>query len=232
MACPIDLEALAFDAGCQGERDCADMQGTRTLGRPKDLEKREAILDAAKDLFAARGLDGVPIEAIASAASVSKVTIYANFSDKTAILEAIVGRERARLDVDVEAIKQESGTLAERLTKIGEALVAMIADPRHMAMDRCLGLEAQRNPEMAQRFFESGPGRMRDLLADVFTVANRAGEISVENPRVAAEDLMGLWFGFGSIEKRFKCGTAWTKEALSEHIRRTVTLLLRGYQAN
>jgi len=207
------------------------MQEARALGRPKDKEKREAILDAAKDLFAARGLDGVAVEAIAAAASVSKVTIYANFADKTAILEAIVAREREWLNREVEAISDGHGTLSERLVLIGDALLAMIADPRHLALDRCLGLEAQRNPEMAQRFFEAGPGRMRDLLTAIFAEAITAGEIAPSDPKLVAEDLMGLWFGFGAIEKRFKCGATWTPETLAAHIRRTVAFLLRGYRS-
>jgi AcrR family transcriptional regulator len=42
--------------------DCGlDAMALRSPGRPKDLEKRESILDAAQALFAERGLDGVPI---------------------------------------------------------------------------------------------------------------------------------------------------------------------------
>jgi TetR/AcrR family transcriptional repressor of mexJK operon len=140
-------------------------------------------------------------------------------------------RERDRLNREVDCISNQSGSLAERLSLIGEALVAMMADPRHLALDRCLGLEAQRNPDMARRFFEAGPGRMRDMLSQIFAEAAASGEIELLDPKQAAEDLIGLWFGFGSIEKRFKCGAAWTKEMMTEHIHRTVGLLLRGYQA-
>ncbi len=59
-------------------------------GRPKDMEKRAAILDAAMSLFPARGYDGASVEAIAQAAGVSKLTVYSHFADKEALFGAAV----------------------------------------------------------------------------------------------------------------------------------------------
>src|SRR6188508_2800650 len=59
-------------------------------GRPKDMEKHAAILDAAMRLFPARGYDGVSVDAIAQAAGVSKLTVYSHFADKEALFRAAV----------------------------------------------------------------------------------------------------------------------------------------------
>ena len=96
------------------------------------------------DLFAKRGLEGVPVEAIAAAAGVSKVTVYANFKDKAAILEAIVARETDRLAQEVSAGAQTDGTLGDRLRQVGSALVSMLNEPCHMALDRCCLLYTSR----------------------------------------------------------------------------------------
>src|ERR1043165_265099 len=61
-----------------------------TPGRPKDLEKRAAILDAAMRLFPARGYDGVSMDTIAQAAGVSKLTVYNHFEDKESLFSAAV----------------------------------------------------------------------------------------------------------------------------------------------
>src|SRR5690349_4934219 len=53
---------------------------------------RERILDAAKELFTARGVDKVTINDIASAAGVSAPTLYALFQSKPGILKAVVER--------------------------------------------------------------------------------------------------------------------------------------------
>ena len=59
-------------------------------GRPKDLEKRAAILSAATDLFTARGLNGVSMEAVARAAGVSKITVYSHFRSKDELFRETV----------------------------------------------------------------------------------------------------------------------------------------------
>ena len=59
-------------------------------GRPKDLEKRAAILEAAMALFPERGYEGVSMDAIAQQAGVSKLTVYNHFADKEALFAAAV----------------------------------------------------------------------------------------------------------------------------------------------
>src|SRR6478609_2703972 len=59
-------------------------------GRPKDIAKRAAILEAAMALFPARGYEGTSVEAIAQAANVSKLTVYSHFADKEALFGAAV----------------------------------------------------------------------------------------------------------------------------------------------
>src|ERR1700742_1976044 len=63
-----------------------------TLRTERALETRQRILDAAKQLFTARGVERVTITEIASAAGVSAPTLYALFQSKTGILKAVVER--------------------------------------------------------------------------------------------------------------------------------------------
>lgn len=179
MTCPNDPKPLPCPQLVTTLLNGTDLMALRPVGRPKDMEKREAILDAAMRLFAERGVEGVPVEAIATAAGVSKVTIYAGFKDKSAILEALVLRETARLAELVISTSQTDGPLADRLKRFGAALVSMLSEPCHQALDRCLGVEAQRNPALARRFFEAGPGHLRDILAGMLIEASAAGEIDL-----------------------------------------------------
>ena len=63
-------------------------EARRGRGRPRDLLKREAILDAATTLFYERGIGATTMEAVAERASVSKMTVYSHFPDKAALLKA------------------------------------------------------------------------------------------------------------------------------------------------
>ena len=65
----------------------------RGRGRPRDLNKLQAILDAAYALFLERGIAETTMELVAERASVSKMTVYANFSDKPTLLSAVFDRK-------------------------------------------------------------------------------------------------------------------------------------------
>ena len=52
------------------------------VGRPKDLEKRQRILMAAKSLFLKYGYHGSSMNQIAAEAGVTKLTVYNHFQDK------------------------------------------------------------------------------------------------------------------------------------------------------
>ena len=68
----------------------------RGPGRPRDLAKLEAILDAAYALFLERGIAATTVDEVAERASVSKMTVYANFGDKPALLAAVLDRKSSR----------------------------------------------------------------------------------------------------------------------------------------
>ena len=59
-------------------------------GRPKDPSKRQAILDAARQMFTAQGFDGASMDQIAAEAGVSKLTVYSHFGDKETLFGEVV----------------------------------------------------------------------------------------------------------------------------------------------
>lgn len=202
----------------------------RMPGRPKDLEKRAAIIDAAQTLFSERGVEGVSIEAIAAASGVSKVTVYSHFPDKASIFKTMILRETDRLGRLISETTEQNGTLEERLNQFGLRLLRMLNEPCHLALDRTMAIEAQRNPEIGQLFYSAGPGRTLDLLTDLLVDAQARGEIELEDPDTAARDLIALWFGLGLLERKYlpqpECGDA---DQLSKQIQRGTKVFLRAY---
>jgi AcrR family transcriptional regulator len=60
-------------------------------------ERRPQLLDAALETILERGYGGATLELIAKRAGVSKPVIYAVFSDRDAVLGALLDREEARV---------------------------------------------------------------------------------------------------------------------------------------
>lgn len=62
---------------------------------PERADKREAILDAALDLFAQRGFHGTAVPAVAERARVGAGTIYRYFASKEALVNAVYQRHKS-----------------------------------------------------------------------------------------------------------------------------------------
>ena len=63
----------------------------------KGQATRRALIAAATELFAARGYDATPIEAVFEAAGVSRGALYHHFEDKRALFEAVLDSVEAGL---------------------------------------------------------------------------------------------------------------------------------------
>jgi TetR/AcrR family transcriptional repressor of mexJK operon len=199
-------------------------------GRPKDLAKREAILTAARGLFFSKGLDGVGIEEIARAADVSKMTVYANFGDKTAIFSAVVAAEAQRMTAALDQLPGEARDLEQRLVASGTALLTFLTSPEIVAFERLLIAEATRHPELARAMIEAGPRFGHRKLAAQIDAATRMGLLDVADPLKAAEQLTSLWRGRLHLECQLGVRKTPTVREVDQHVREGVEMFLRCYQ--
>ena len=171
---------------------------TRPPGRPVDAVKRQAMIDTAWELFLRLGVSAVSMEAVAEGAGVSKVTLYRHFVDKTALLEAGVLAEMERIEAaqSVAPASVDDVDIAERLRHFGFGITNFLASKNAIAFYSTLAGELSRHPDLARRFWDSGPGRTRANLTRLLEDANARGELAVTDPRQAADHLFGLWQGF------------------------------------
>jgi AcrR family transcriptional regulator len=107
----------------------------RRPGRPRSVEADEAILEAAVDLFAAGGLDGLTVEGVAARAGVGKATVYRRYPCKVDLVIAAsrcfaFGDEQPDTGTTRGDMRAMVVGLIERLTTtaLGRALPMMVAD--------------------------------------------------------------------------------------------------------
>jgi len=90
-------------------------------------ERREAVLDAALDEFAARGLHGGSTETIARRAGISQPYVFRLFGTKKALFKGVIARcFRETLEVFQRAAEGRRGI--EALEAIGEAYGELLAE--------------------------------------------------------------------------------------------------------
>jgi len=95
---------------------------------PAKAARRQRILDAAGQVFLRHGFRGATMEAIAEAASLSKVTLYSYFRDKDAVFDAVVARMFAEIRAAFLTALAASGSLRSRVAGALLAKHGMVFD--------------------------------------------------------------------------------------------------------
>lgn len=151
--------------------------------------KRQAILDAATDVFLTNGYAGTSIDQIAARAAVSKPTVYAHFADKQALFTAIVARtvDEAAEPVYAEvASLRDTGDIEADLRDLARRQLTMVMRPRLLQLRRLVIGEAGRFPELGRLFAERGPARTMTALAAAFRGLTERGLLAADDPDLAA----------------------------------------------
>ena len=175
-------------------------------GRPKDMEKRAAILDAAKRLFPQHGYEGTSMDAVAAEAGVSKLTVYSHFGDKDSLFrEALRERCRQALPDALFEAAQADG-LREGMLRIARAHASAVTDPEAIGTWRAiLGDCRQGNPRLGQLMWEEGPARMRIKMEHFLEAAAHRGDLDIADVGRAASQFLALLKGDLHSMRLFGC---------------------------
>lgn len=159
-----------------------------TAGRPKDMEKRNLILCSASELFLRQGFGQTSMDVVARDAGVSKQTVYSHFANKDELFEACITRtcHEYQLDnIDAMLVSQPAG-LAEKLHAIATQFVALMHDPRVIAMYAVVIAESKKNPSVAKIFYKAGPEPAILMVSECLMQAdntlpsNKAHELAID----------------------------------------------------
>jgi AcrR family transcriptional regulator len=100
-------------------------------------QRKEVILDAFQTLIGRYGVDKTTMQEIADSVGVSVGTLYNEYADKEALIDALVDRMEAGLNRRISALKFTSDApdeqLAQLLRKIFDLIEDLIRDNRSLA---------------------------------------------------------------------------------------------------
>jgi AcrR family transcriptional regulator len=172
---------------------------SKALARPsEDLAanpKVRQIVEAGRRLFMAEGYGATSMDAIARAAGVSKATLYAHFASKAELFAAIIGGECQRFQHMQWGEELESDDVRAVLLQIARAKIDFTNSPEPRAIYRIVVGESGRFPELGRVFYENGPRRVLERLAEYLRQATAKGLLNCPQPRLAAEQFFGLVHG-------------------------------------
>ena len=203
----------------------------RPPGRPADPTIRDRIVAASWDLFLAGGVEHVTVEAIARAARVSKVTVYKHFSDKDQIFDAGVRAQQEQLNADRETPAQSGAPVpvSTQLIHFGVATMTYVSSQGPVDFYAILSGELRRRPDLARLFYDAGPGQTRRELAQILRQAGDRGEIAVDDPGDAADELFGMWQGFSNFQLALSIDVDDLRADIDRRVRRSVKNFLTAH---
>jgi TetR/AcrR family transcriptional repressor of mexJK operon len=198
-------------------------------GRPKDLEKRQQILAAAKCIFLKCGYQGSSMNQIAQAAGVTKLTVYNHFQDKAnlfvcaiaATCEELIRARPLHLHADSDFPKEfhHACELSLNIINLPEAIKLELL---------LLELAAEQNP-LAEKFYNASHLRMNRIWENFFQQAIELGFIRNENLKTLNLLIISLLLGMRHHEVLLGVRAVPNQEERQQIIADSIALFLLKY---
>lgn len=117
--------------------------------------KRQAILNAATQLFLTNNYRSVSMDKIAQAAPVSKATLYNYFNSKNELLAAVVNHLGSSLLQTMTQTLLTTDNVPQTLAKIANSFVELLYSPEGLAIYRLVISESHEFPELGQMVYDN-----------------------------------------------------------------------------
>jgi len=198
------------------------------MKRPSPEERRAAILQAAAEVFFEQGYAATSIDAVIDRIGGSKRNIYNEFGSKEGLFTALVtaSADEALTALDVE--KTDGQKIEDTLLEVGRRLVSIYMSPNLIGVYRTIVTAASRFPDLAEAFYEKGPGRSAARLAEVLEDACARGEIHIDDCQMAANHFVGMLRGNLHLQVVLGLRVSPRPEEVDTLVRSAVDILLES----
>lgn len=165
----------------------------KSTDEPIAVDKREQILQGAMQVFLHHGYAGTSMDRVATAASVSKQTIYSYFQDKEGLFTALIEQvtiHRLQHELGSESLCGEPNVL---LHQLAEVFLCKMGDQDYLNLLRLIVAESSRFPELAQLYSRTVIQSGRQILGAYF---RSHPELQISDPEAAAHIFFGSLVSF------------------------------------
>jgi AcrR family transcriptional regulator len=210
-------------AACAVSSSERSEQGRKVMSaqRGDATATQQAILAAARELFAARGVHGVSVRDIAAAAGVNHALVHRYFGAKSDMVAAILATEAEAMS----SMNRPDADEAESLVALRDALEHVLTEHRTSLL---LLLRAEIDGLTPERLLDGAPARPLGLLGR-WLEAHGTGAAGSE-PRALTMVLGAAIMGLASLQPMLAAGAGLEDEDPDE-VRRLCIDVLVGIAA-
>lgn len=157
------------------------------------IQRQAQIEEAAYRVLEEKGFAGATMLAIAREAKASHETLYGWYGDKTGLFRALVARNARHVGETLEAGMAAHAPPIEVLAQIGPPLIALLSDPRAVALNRAAA--ADPGGALAQAILQAGRDSIGPLIVRLLIAAREAGVLGFDDPQEALQLYLDLLIG-------------------------------------
>jgi AcrR family transcriptional regulator len=221
------------DTLADAENDPCDVLDNARRGRPaagQDPVKRSQIIEGARRVFIDKGFEAASMNDITREAGVSKGTIYVYFANKEELFEALIEEERGTIFKNMYDMLDRADDLRQTLVKFGKVLSMKITSAKVIQAQRTVIGASDRIPDMGARFYERGPKRGHDKVAQFLNAAVDRGLLKIDDVDLAAYQFTELCLAGLFRQCIFAYRTkAPTQDEIDHIVRSGVDVFLKYY---
>jgi TetR/AcrR family transcriptional repressor of mexJK operon len=201
---------------------------TPTKLRSKSKVKRQQILASATHLFTDNGYTATSMDLIAKQAKVSKQTVYSHFGSKDELFAAAIEQKCDSYHMvdfsldDLTDPKTALFTLAQRF-------MAMLTSKEACAVHKICAYEAQTHPTLSELFYQAGPEKITNEVADLMSLLNQRNILNISNTHFAALQFLNMMKGEAWMRVEFNTKQQLSQKEINEYLLASVELFMRGY---
>ncbi|EGV45080.1 TetR/AcrR family transcriptional regulator [Bizionia argentinensis JUB59] len=123
------------------------------MAKKKDENTELQILEAAKNVFQAKGMDGARMQEIADAASINKAMLHYYFRSKQLLFEAVFKNAFAMLAPQLNIILNDESSIEDKVKNFTSSYISFII--KHPYLPNFIIQELNRNPAFLQKIQEN-----------------------------------------------------------------------------
>lgn len=202
------------------------------VGRPKDLEKHQRILNAAKRLFLKCGYHGSSMKQIADEAGVTKLTVYNHFQDKANLFTCAIEKTCEESIHACPNPLDAQSNFQQEFIHICELALNIINLPEAIKLEHLLlELAAEQNP-LAVQFYNASHQKICLVWQAFFQQAIEFNFIQFDAVEKQTQLILSLLLGHRHHEVLLGIRAVPTAAERQTIILQSIELFMLKYQKN
>jgi TetR/AcrR family transcriptional regulator, regulator of autoinduction and epiphytic fitness len=189
---------------------------------------REAIVEAATQLFLKHGFGSVSMDELAEASGLARRTLYNQFTSKEEIFREMLVRVSGHLEEAFPPGIETQGDVEEVLRLIARMILELHGRPEYLGFLRMVVADSRQFPWIAEEF-AAVMDPQTERLARYVAHLTAMGVLECHNPTIAAHQFMGILNEFSLWP--WMMGRERLAVPAEEVVEETVRMFLQNYAA-